>query len=100
MSAGLLLAALFLTNVVEGRSRAPATSKAQASAEESFGTENAFAMVVRHRYLLLIALLMLLLNWVNTTGEYILGRTIEDFAAVAAVKAAAVAPAGSAAGAS
>ena len=94
VSAGLLLIALFLTNVIEGRSQGPATSKAQASAEESFGTENAFAMVIRHRYLLLIALLMLLLNWVNTTGEYILGRTVEDFAAAAAVKAAAGAPAG------
>ncbi|HSQ59713.1 MAG TPA: translocase [Acidobacteriota bacterium] len=45
------------------------------------GGGNAFALVLGNRYLLLIALLMLVLNWVNTTGEYILGRTVADAAA-------------------
>ncbi|MFQ5745856.1 MAG: NTP/NDP exchange transporter [Gemmatimonadota bacterium] len=40
----------------------------------------AFRLVFRHRYLLLIALLMLLLNWVNTTGEYILARVVSGAA--------------------
>jgi ATP:ADP antiporter, AAA family len=53
---------------------APATSR---------GT---FRLVFNERYLLLIALLMLVLNWVNTTGEYILGRTVSR-AAEAAVAA-------------
>jgi AAA family ATP:ADP antiporter len=35
-----------------------------------------FRLVFSDRYLFLIALLMLVLNWVNTTGEYILGRTL------------------------
>jgi len=35
-----------------------------------------FRLVFQDRYLLLIALLMLVVNWVNTTGEYILGRTV------------------------
>jgi AAA family ATP:ADP antiporter len=35
-----------------------------------------FRLVFRSRYLLLIAFLMLIVNWVNTTGEYILGRTV------------------------
>jgi ATP:ADP antiporter, AAA family len=35
-----------------------------------------FRLVFSDRYLFLIALLMLFLNWVNTTGEYILGRTL------------------------
>jgi len=43
-----------------------------------------FKMVFQVRYLLLIALLILLLNWVNTTGEYILRRIVEDAAATAA----------------
>ena len=42
---------------------------------------NAFRLVLGNRYLLLIALLMLFLNWVNTTGEYILGRTVTAAAA-------------------
>jgi AAA family ATP:ADP antiporter len=48
-----------------------------------------FRLVFSDRYLLLIALLMLLLNWVNTTGEYILGRTVAAAAetAVAAGRA-------------
>jgi AAA family ATP:ADP antiporter len=35
-----------------------------------------FRLVFSDRYLLFIALLILMLNWVNTTGEYILGRTV------------------------
>jgi len=42
-----------------------------------------FRLVFGSRYLLLIALLMLLVNWVNTTGEYILGRTVAEAAAIA-----------------
>jgi AAA family ATP:ADP antiporter len=37
----------------------------------------AFRLVFRSRYLLMIAVLIMLLNWVNTNGEYILGRTVE-----------------------
>lgn len=44
-------------------------------------TGGAMQLVFRSRYLLLIALLMMLLNWVNTTGEFILGRTVEAAAA-------------------
>jgi AAA family ATP:ADP antiporter len=42
-----------------------------------------FRLVFTDRYLLLIAMLMLFLNWVNTTGEYILGRTVSAAAASA-----------------
>jgi len=49
----------------------------------------AFSLVFRIRYLLLIGVLMLLANWVNTTGEYILGGVVTDAAneAVAAGQA-------------
>ncbi|HWN19267.1 MAG TPA: MFS transporter [Gemmatimonadales bacterium] len=42
-----------------------------------------FRLVFASRYLLLIALLMLIVNWVNTTGEYILGRTVAGAAEAA-----------------
>jgi AAA family ATP:ADP antiporter len=42
-----------------------------------------FRLVFGDRYLLLIALLMMIVNWVNTTGEYILGRTVADVAEAA-----------------
>lgn len=45
-----------------------------------------FSLVFGDRYLLAIALLILTLNWVNTTGEYILGRAVAG-AAAAAVEA-------------
>ena len=40
------------------------------------GRRGTFRLVFADHYLLLIAFLMLVLNWVNTTGEYILGRTV------------------------
>lgn len=39
-----------------------------------------FAHVVQNRYLLQIALLVVLLNWVNSTGEYILSEMVIRFA--------------------
>ena len=41
----------------------------------------AFGVLREHKYLWYIALLVLVLNLVNTTGEYILGRLVEDFGA-------------------
>ena len=35
-------------------------------------------MVFRTRYLLLMALMILLINWINTTGEYILGSIVKE----------------------
>ena len=35
-------------------------------------------MVFQTKYLLLMALMLMLLNWVNTTGEYILGSFVKE----------------------
>jgi len=61
-------------------------ARAEATRKESgpVARGNAFRLVFQSRYLLLIALMILLLNWVNTTGEYILGRTVSRAAAEAA----------------
>jgi AAA family ATP:ADP antiporter len=40
-----------------------------------------FSLVLGDRYLLSIAFLILVLNWVNSTGEYILGNTVAHSAA-------------------
>ncbi len=42
-----------------------------------------FALVFSDRYLLAIALMILMLNWVNSTGEYILGKLIKGAAEAA-----------------
>jgi AAA family ATP:ADP antiporter len=47
------------------------------------GRPGTFRLVFGDRYLLLIALLILVLNWVNSTGEYILGRTVKGTAEAA-----------------
>jgi AAA family ATP:ADP antiporter len=80
VSAALLAAALGLTNVVEMRNRGVARRRKGAEERngDGLGGGGAFRMVIGNRYLLLIAMLLLLLNWVNTTGEYVLGRTVED----------------------
>ena len=46
------------------------------AAEDRLRGRSGFALVISDGYLLLIAALMLLSNLVNTTGEYILGKTV------------------------
>lgn len=70
---------LLLTNYIDRaeRGRRPATApKARAAVPT-----NAFDMVFRTRYLLLMGLMLMSLNWINTTGEYILGSIVKDTAA-------------------
>ncbi len=112
VAAALLVVAAVISNVVDARERArhethlpahlttaeipAATGEYQISSlDESqsltvslpgvgpVSRSGTFRLVFGNRYLLLIALLMLVVNWVNTTGEYILGRTIEGAAAEA-----------------
>jgi AAA family ATP:ADP antiporter len=44
--------------------------------KEHGGLMGGLSLVMTDRYLLLLALLILLLNWVNTTGEYILAELV------------------------
>jgi len=59
---------------------APVVDEKTAADAPIKGTSGAFALVLRVRYLLAIAIMILLLNLVNTTGEYILGRVVENTA--------------------
>ena len=84
VGAAVLGAELAITNHVDrlelGRGRGGAAATAAAAAPKASGS-NAFAMVFKTRYLLLMALMLMLLNWVNTTGEYILGSIVKETAA-------------------
>lgn len=51
-----------------------------APAKEHLGGGNAFALVFQNRYLVLVAFLTLILNWVNSNGEYILGAAVANAA--------------------
>jgi ATP:ADP antiporter, AAA family len=83
VGAAVLAAELLITNYVDRRHPArpaPAAGIRQGPAVAKPAGTNAFAMVFRTRYLLLMAIMLMLLNWVNTTGEYILGSIVKDTA--------------------
>jgi ATP:ADP antiporter, AAA family len=100
----LLALCMVLTNVVNAREKGARAERPQeeqaaepgapdspaASADEPVRGRSGFALVFRDRYLLLIGLLMLIYNFVNTNGEYILGKMVVG-AYIAAHGAAAVA---------
>jgi len=84
ISAVLLLLCLGLVWIVHrGKQRDSAAGGAQKKQEEPLGKEGGFTMIAKERYLLLIAGLILLLNWVNTNGEYILDRSLVPASAAA-----------------
>jgi ATP:ADP antiporter, AAA family len=107
VAAVVLLSSLVLTNVVDARERkrreghlpppdttaempAATTSemrvattaeiRAASGDAQPIHKEGPFQLVYRNRYLLLIALMILVLNWVNSTGEYIVSSTVTQTA--------------------
>jgi AAA family ATP:ADP antiporter len=72
IAAGILLLHLGLYQVASRRVAAGGA----APAREPMKPGNGFALVLKSRYLGLIALLLVLLNIVNTVGEYILGQAV------------------------
>lgn len=84
VAAGLLVVSLGLTRVVHVRERDRAATAHKARHDEPVGRGNAFALVLRDRYLLLLAALILILNISTKTGDYVLDRLlIADAAAQA-----------------
>ncbi|WP_437965303.1 hypothetical protein WMF04_37490 [Sorangium sp. So ce260] len=80
VAAGVLLACLGLTYLVHRDDLAsPGGEQAKADAPPG-GAAGGFKIIAGDRYLLLIAGLTLVLNWVNSTGEYILDRTLIESA--------------------
>jgi AAA family ATP:ADP antiporter len=79
---GLLATTLLVTHWVAGRARQEPARGAPAREvrEEPLGKGNAFGLVFRNRYLLLLAFMLLFNNWVNANGEYILGRIVKEAA--------------------
>lgn len=72
---GLSLLVVWIVNSREKRSGSP---EAVMLAEKKLGGEGGFQLIMRDRYLLLIASMIVLLNFVNTGGEYILGKLIAN----------------------
>lgn len=80
---GVLGVCQLLYNLVNRREAKMASENngEQAKAEEPLSKEGGFGLVFRQKYLLLIALMLLLANVVNTTGEFILSNTAKNHAA-------------------
>jgi AAA family ATP:ADP antiporter len=77
VTAALLGICLVVPNLVDQMERAGGSrSKKGRAATEPLARGGAFKLVLGKRYLLLIALLMVILNLVNTTGEFILGKVV------------------------
>ena len=88
LAAVMLVVCMLLTNLAHVRERAHAAARpapeqkeeARADADAPITGKSGFSLVFADRYLLLIAGMMLLLNLVNSTGEYILGETLTNIA--------------------
>ena len=101
IAAAILAVCMVLTNIVHQREKrrgvaragaasaaasadpgrtVPAEGEGGGDADAVIKGRSGFALVFADKYLLLIALLMLILNLVNTTGEYILGETLTNIA--------------------
>jgi len=84
ISAGILMVCLALTNLIHRRERDRASNaRNRIQAEQPLGRAGGFQLVLRERYLMLIGLLTLAAQLVNTNGNYILSATLAQTARAA-----------------
>ena len=74
--AGVLMLCLLIVRVVDARETKDAARKKEA--ETPPGGEGGLSMIFSQRYLLLIAAIIFMVNLINTNGEYILDRTLNE----------------------
>ncbi len=80
VAAGMLAVCLAMTNVIDRREKSRPRQTPKPRVSEPLGPEGGFQLVMRQRYLLYIGLLMMVIQLVNTNGEYMMGRTFADAA--------------------
>ena len=85
LAAAILLLTLAVYAAVNRSTSGPADAREALAEEAPLGRRGGFALVFASRYITLIALLMILLNVVNTTGEYVLSRLVVTRAEAALV---------------
>ena len=84
LAAPVLLVALGLTYLANRRETSRADEKGARADKEVLGKEGGFELVFKDRYLTWIAVLAVLLNLVNTVGNYLLNSLVERQAATMA----------------
>lgn len=77
---GILLVCVVLAELVSRRAQQAQPQAAAAAAARPLGKEGGFGLIFKDRYLMLIAVLTVLLNVVNTSGEYLFGRYVVETA--------------------
>jgi AAA family ATP:ADP antiporter len=78
VTAAVMLAITTLISVIVNRREAASAEPAAAkAADQPLGREGGFELVLKDRYLLWIMLLVVILNVVNTTGEFLLRSVVE-----------------------
>ena len=77
-AAVVLVVCALLVPIINKLAARARTGRDEPSREAPLARDGGFALIRQDRYLLLIALLALLVNVVNTSGEYLLGRYIVD----------------------
>jgi len=78
LAAGALLLLCVVVNRLVGRFPGAFSKDSQAVGKEPLGREGALRLILNSRYLFWIAMLMMVVNVVNTTGEFILGKLVVE----------------------
>jgi AAA family ATP:ADP antiporter len=76
VAAVLLVVCLGILAWVERRTGTADAKVEERQRDEPLSEQRAFHLLAHDKYLLLIAAMVVLLNWVNSAGEYILDRTL------------------------
>jgi AAA family ATP:ADP antiporter len=81
VAAAGLAVCIGISQIIHRREAARAAGRKDPQAEQALSKEGGFRLILAQRYLMLIAILVFLLNTVNTTGEFILGKVVAADAA-------------------
>ena len=80
LAAGALLSCILLSYASNHRERTSGNDQQRKNAREPLAATGGFRLVLTQRYLLLIAILTVIANITNTTGEYLFGRLVTEHA--------------------
>jgi len=78
IAAALLVICILISRYVHRRALHEQPPEKSAAAEKPLGKAGGFTLILKDRYLLLIALLTVLLNVVNTSGEFLLSKMVVE----------------------
>lgn len=72
----ILLVCVSLIGVIERRAQSVKVTRDEAHPDEPLAEQSAWRLLSRDKYLWFIAGMAIFLNWVNSSGEYLLDRTL------------------------